>query len=363
MPYLAGTSKLFLMEVTMHLKTHLYAKHETFGENFTLYILKAGMGNWSKGNGKICLLTSGSVWGEEHLLLTRAELLRPNTTTTMTFSEALSLERKSFNGVCEEYPEYSHRLRRQRNWYVVSRSILAMVAKEQSKAKQSSMSTDNQDFISTDSKRSTYASKRGVSMHEVKEAQARRSLERSLDPLSLEPMWDDSKATVKQHALKDPIVTLDDRLGRLEDLMQELAQEVRDSKKDPTQLQRPDQNEWQNPETRQSFSNNNEGSPWKALQELFGHLEELKPNCSTPGTIASPTSVLESLNDALRKANVRRKKQPLGVLERGTVDLQGTLHEVVSTLTGDDDPILLPPLTSHPPPHPTPPFSGHRQTN
>eukprot|EP00746_Dinoflagellata_sp_MGD_P136897 gnl/MRDRNA2_/MRDRNA2_70747_c0_seq1.p1 gnl/MRDRNA2_/MRDRNA2_70747_c0~~gnl/MRDRNA2_/MRDRNA2_70747_c0_seq1.p1 ORF type:complete len:705 (+),score=118.54 gnl/MRDRNA2_/MRDRNA2_70747_c0_seq1:78-2117(+) len=128
-PYLAGTSKLFLMEITMHLNSQRYGQKEVFGDNFRLYIMKAGICNWIQGEGKNSLLRAGCVWGEEHLLLNNWELLRPNTASSITFVEVLSLDRDMFTQVCSEYPEYDQTMRWYYRNYAVSRGIMVYAAK------------------------------------------------------------------------------------------------------------------------------------------------------------------------------------------------------------------------------------------
>lgn len=124
LPYFKNVSKLFLQDVTSHVKTWHFAQGETFGDNFVLYILKVGLVSWSKGQGKLLILRPGSVWGDEHLFLNAPELLLPNTVTTLTFAEVLSLDRKTFKGVCDDYPDYKARLYRYYLWYALVRTVV-----------------------------------------------------------------------------------------------------------------------------------------------------------------------------------------------------------------------------------------------
>lgn len=120
--YLRGTSKLFTSRLTLAMDKQTYAKEETFGDDFKLYILVMGMA--SRGEGKICIMGTGSTWGEEHLLLSAWFLLRPNTAFAMTYIEVLSLDRSSFEAVVEEFPEMQLHMRRFFVWYLVIRGII-----------------------------------------------------------------------------------------------------------------------------------------------------------------------------------------------------------------------------------------------
>merc|ERR1711920_1223065 len=70
------------------------------------------------------MLTAGSVWGEEHLLLLNPILLVPNTACTLSFVEVMSLDRTSFEKVCDECPESLPMIRKYYIKYAVIRGIL-----------------------------------------------------------------------------------------------------------------------------------------------------------------------------------------------------------------------------------------------
>lgn len=131
--YFRNVSKLFLQNITSQMKNSHFSQGETFGDNFVLYILKVGLVSWSKGQSKFIMLRSGSVWGDEHLFLNNPELLQPNTVTTMTFVEVVSLDRKIFKAVCEEYPEYIAQFHRVYLHYAFLRTIRWVVQQERLK--------------------------------------------------------------------------------------------------------------------------------------------------------------------------------------------------------------------------------------
>jgi len=119
---LAGAPKLFTSSLTSCLACTVYAAQETFGSNFTLYIVNQGV--ISRARGKLCVLTPGAVWGEEHLLLTVYWLLQENTAHSLTFSEVLTLARKDFDLAVHEFPEVQPRMRKHFVWTVLVRGII-----------------------------------------------------------------------------------------------------------------------------------------------------------------------------------------------------------------------------------------------
>lgn len=133
LPYFKNVSKLFLQDITSNMKTQHFAQGETFGDNFVLYILKNGLLSWSKGIGQIKILRSGCVWGHEHLFLNNPDLLQPNTATTMVFTEVLSIDRKTFKQVCEEYPEYQPSFHQVYLKYTFTRTVFYVVQLEKKK--------------------------------------------------------------------------------------------------------------------------------------------------------------------------------------------------------------------------------------
>jgi CRP-like cAMP-binding protein len=174
--YLRGTSKLFLQDLTMHLKTHLYAHSETFGDNFMMYIMRTGMCNWTKGQGKMCIMRPGDIWGEEHLFLTNFELLRPNTTTTISFTEVLSLAREAFQKVYADYPEYKDRMRKFHVWYIFSEGILVYAQKQKRRSATNLSLCESQCLAQSDI---DYGEDKSAEAHRRKELQQRRHLQKA----------------------------------------------------------------------------------------------------------------------------------------------------------------------------------------
>jgi len=125
-PYFKGLSKFLVSQFSRCLDSLVVAAHETFGSNFTLYILHQGLvGRFSgKRSGKLCVLHPGAVWGEEHLLLTAWWLIVPNTATAITYAELLTLEREAFEKVCFDYPDCQALMRKHYVRYAVFRGII-----------------------------------------------------------------------------------------------------------------------------------------------------------------------------------------------------------------------------------------------
>eukprot|EP00746_Dinoflagellata_sp_MGD_P154396 gnl/MRDRNA2_/MRDRNA2_84781_c0_seq1.p1 gnl/MRDRNA2_/MRDRNA2_84781_c0~~gnl/MRDRNA2_/MRDRNA2_84781_c0_seq1.p1 ORF type:complete len:382 (+),score=53.71 gnl/MRDRNA2_/MRDRNA2_84781_c0_seq1:141-1148(+) len=170
--YLKNVSKLFLQDVTSHMKNRHFAQGECFGDNFELYIVKTGLVSWSKGEGRVILLRSGSVWGDEHLFLNAPELLPPNTSTTMTFTEVLSIDRTTFKAVCQDYPEYHGLFHRIYIQYAFIRTVLYVVKIEKKKknwAFNKTVALGQIDPTSEDAD--------DIQHHNVQARKARRSLE------------------------------------------------------------------------------------------------------------------------------------------------------------------------------------------
>lgn len=165
----------------MHVKAHHYAQKETFGANLTLYILKVGMCNWSKGSGRMCIMRPGDVWGEEHLFLTHWELLRPNTSTTISFCEVLTLHREAFAQVCADFPEYKRQMRNAHKYYIVTRGLLVYAAKLKAAAKRELKGRTDSNLSMTSMSRSRESDddEHGHS-HMVRDRQAKRDIRRSL---------------------------------------------------------------------------------------------------------------------------------------------------------------------------------------
>lgn len=403
-PLLAGTSQWFLQEVTLHLKHHQYSKNETFGDNWHMYILRIGLCNWSKGEGKICLLEPGCVWGEEHLVLTQAHLLRPNTTRSINFAEVLSLHRKEFHDVCFKFPDYQRTLRRRYIWFSVIRSILVNGKNKMGKREKKSeipaeykFEEKSQSFHELKEKEAkselkriseVSKSKSGETIHrihyfsstedpqsfdEYKEKQAQLDIGRTGEMFS-GPVMRDFKGTLeKQDAgmsgargyAQEP--SLSDRLSALESVMYthtnlmhkmhdefaEVRRRLDEKQCDPQPQEDTDHGaRFKKPKAGRSSDDEN---LLEGLYELCSQIEELKANHAAPHEWkASPRAVLASLNDAVRtaKTNVSQEPRPPGLLH--------VLHEAVLPIsdgsnnlpsTAPSKPLLQPTPLS--PSHPT----------
>lgn len=125
-PYFSMMSRIALQEIAMALKLEYFAMGESFGENFNLYVMMRGLCSWTRGviRPKTSLLTPGTVWGEEHLLLTNWELLVPNTVKAVSFCEVNSIHRKSFEEIMQDHPEFASELSRFHRKYCFIRGVM-----------------------------------------------------------------------------------------------------------------------------------------------------------------------------------------------------------------------------------------------
>merc|ERR1711972_816484 len=130
-PYLSAVPKYMIEQVALLLGSFNVSQNEAFGQNFMLYILNQG--SVARYNAKkkqnITLLHPGSVWGEEHLLLTAWFLLTPNTARAVVFSEVLTLDRESFETLCDDFPDCAPIFRKWYLWYTLKHGILHVVGK------------------------------------------------------------------------------------------------------------------------------------------------------------------------------------------------------------------------------------------
>merc|ERR1711990_686368 len=97
----------------------MFAEDEDFGEYFHLYIIVEGvaiapsrhelqtfgdltdMASLTKKGMAADLKRPGSVWGEDHLLLTNAELLPDNTVVAVTFLQTQTLTQRDFQEIVD----------------------------------------------------------------------------------------------------------------------------------------------------------------------------------------------------------------------------------------------------------------------
>merc|ERR1712232_539020 len=132
--YLWGLPRLFIRDLAQVITMNQFAQNEVFGENFTLYIMHRGL--CSKATRKrmgIHILRPGSVWGDEHLLLSAWWLLEPNTARAPSFAEVMDLKRKDFDEVCERHPQTLDKLRKYFVKYAVINGIIYAAKQEKQK--------------------------------------------------------------------------------------------------------------------------------------------------------------------------------------------------------------------------------------
>lgn len=130
-PYLAKATRPFVVRISFALQNQCFAQDETWGDLFKLYILRRGLA--SLGVSKIRVMPVGSVWGEEHLLLTDKKLLSPNSAKALSFVETSSLDRVSFERALGEYPENLLRVRQYYVLIAVTRGVIFQARQEQIK--------------------------------------------------------------------------------------------------------------------------------------------------------------------------------------------------------------------------------------
>jgi potassium voltage-gated channel Eag-related subfamily H protein 7 len=114
-------AKAFLVDLSMKLEPLIFSQEEAIGHPHTLYILQRGI---IGGRGR--MFNSGTVWGEDFLLLDES-LAFPYEATTLTYVELKSLSRASFLEVMERYrtklPELQSLIRYHCRWLAVQRGI------------------------------------------------------------------------------------------------------------------------------------------------------------------------------------------------------------------------------------------------
>jgi len=114
-------SKAFLVELSMKLETLVFSQEEAIGHPHTLYILQRGI---IGGRGRI--FNSGTVWGEDFLLLDES-LALPYEANTLTYVELTSLSRENFLRVVDRYctkiPELPSLVRYHCRWLAVQRGL------------------------------------------------------------------------------------------------------------------------------------------------------------------------------------------------------------------------------------------------
>jgi len=118
------------VELSQTLETLVFSQEEAIGNPHTLYILQRGI---IGGRGRI--FNSGTVWGEDFLLLD-ISLALPYEATTLTYVELSSLSRTSFLRVMEQYetklPELRTRVCYHCRWLAVQRGIRREIWKRRS---------------------------------------------------------------------------------------------------------------------------------------------------------------------------------------------------------------------------------------
>eukprot|EP00746_Dinoflagellata_sp_MGD_P021725 gnl/MRDRNA2_/MRDRNA2_15076_c0_seq1.p1 gnl/MRDRNA2_/MRDRNA2_15076_c0~~gnl/MRDRNA2_/MRDRNA2_15076_c0_seq1.p1 ORF type:complete len:590 (+),score=50.40 gnl/MRDRNA2_/MRDRNA2_15076_c0_seq1:1-1770(+) len=124
-PFLKQCSSHLVGDIAQVLDRCTFAQGESFGEPFTMYIMRRGLA--ARGNGCVLIRRPGAFWGEEHLLLMQPWLLDPTTTLTLTFIEVLTLTREAFSEVVCFHPDIHHQLRMYYLWYFLRQALLHQI--------------------------------------------------------------------------------------------------------------------------------------------------------------------------------------------------------------------------------------------
>eukprot|EP00928_Gymnodinium_smaydae_P009175 TRINITY_DN13398_c1_g1_i2.p1 TRINITY_DN13398_c1_g1~~TRINITY_DN13398_c1_g1_i2.p1 ORF type:complete len:498 (+),score=76.47 TRINITY_DN13398_c1_g1_i2:257-1750(+) len=211
-PYLANTSRYFMQEIAMKLKQEHFGLGETFGSNFKLYILNRGLASWSKSQGKSNVLLPGTVWGEEHLLLTNPDIMIPNTSRVVTFVEVLNLSRSDFKSVCGDHPEFDSQMKKYYLWYTMVRTLIFAANKkreEQFQEKKLGKHSTHDDHA--------YDAHNDINhmLHEQEAIKAQRELRKSMRTLSKELTT--TTATTADTGTPDAQAAIFARLDAIED--------------------------------------------------------------------------------------------------------------------------------------------------
>jgi hypothetical protein len=125
------------------LTTERYAQHEVFGKPYRLYILSKGV--VSRSMNITALLKPGSVWGEDHMILSCTYLFEDVSAVSQGFAEVLVLSRVRFEEILQDYPDNKERLRK----YYVKLSVIrgvqymAREAKKEIKHRKTASSQDS----------------------------------------------------------------------------------------------------------------------------------------------------------------------------------------------------------------------------
>jgi len=113
--FLKGFSDPFVTDVSDGLTRFIFLDQENFGQPGYLYIALAGAGYRNmrhKSNGKVILIASGDVWGEDHLLLSAKWLLTDNSGVAVSHVECQALSKKHMDIVLPHHPQVQRTLRK-----------------------------------------------------------------------------------------------------------------------------------------------------------------------------------------------------------------------------------------------------------
>lgn len=119
-----------------------YAQHEVFGTTCHMYILSKGI--ITRSTNLTLLLKPGSVWGEDHMILSCKYLFEDVSAVSQSFSEVLVMPRARFQGIVKDHPEDHIHLRKCYVKLSVIRGVLYMVKQVKKELKKAGQSPDGE---------------------------------------------------------------------------------------------------------------------------------------------------------------------------------------------------------------------------
>ncbi|CAJ1449393.1 unnamed protein product, partial [Effrenium voratum] len=118
-------STSFLTCIAEILEIRMFGEQEHFGQLFHMYIM---MGGAASRVTNFSILVPGTVWGEDHLLLSNPDLVASNIAVSLTVVEVQELVKSGFDAVLDNFPEHAAVLRQIVVKYIVIRGVKRLAA-------------------------------------------------------------------------------------------------------------------------------------------------------------------------------------------------------------------------------------------
>lgn len=128
--FLVKADPVLITDISQALNLSMYAEQEHFGELHHLYILVQGSGTLSRERGHkkvdFRVLSIGTVWGEDHLLLDCVDLLEDNVAVALTIVMVNSLSREDFERAVAKNPAQAAAIRQVAVKYAVIAGVKSL---------------------------------------------------------------------------------------------------------------------------------------------------------------------------------------------------------------------------------------------